>query len=111
MHALAVLLFFSAAVMALGLSLETFIHLKGRHRYLTMTVMGIGLAWLAGFNMWAPWHISLRYDWVGITLTGAALGATAIAFHELIKAMGRYHKTEDYSPARSDPTGMFKRAA
>jgi hypothetical protein len=40
---------------------------------------GISLAWLSNLNIWNGWHIGgLRYGWVGVTLTGVALGGTAM---------------------------------
>jgi hypothetical protein len=45
---------------------------------------GVGLAWLANLNMWTGWAIGhLRYDWVGVTLTGVAVGGTALLAYGL----------------------------
>jgi hypothetical protein len=40
--------------------------------------LGIAIAWLADFNLWAQWGLAVREAWIGTTLTGLALGGTAI---------------------------------
>jgi hypothetical protein len=51
---------------------------------LTEVVLGIALAWAVNFNLWGLWHISMRADWVAVTLTGAALGGIAQFFTEVL---------------------------
>jgi hypothetical protein len=59
--------------------------------------LGIGLAWLANLNMWTSWHITgLRYDWVGVTLTGLAIAGVAVALHAVVGSVSSLHrKIED----------------
>ncbi len=58
---------------------------------------GVGLAWLADFNMWTGWNVAhLRYEWVGVTLTGVALGGTAVLFYAVAGFFaGLYRKFDD----------------
>ena len=53
-------------------------------RALISMVLGVVLAWLANTNMWTLWQInSLRYPWVGVTITGLTLGGFAILLYSI----------------------------
>jgi hypothetical protein len=56
---------------------------------------GIGLAWLADFDMWAQWNIPVRAGWIGTTLTGLALGGVAYFFHEVLGFFTGLHRKMD----------------
>lgn len=57
---------------------------------------GIGLAWLANFDMWAQWGVPVRDSSIGVTLTGLALGGVASFWHELLGLLtGLHRKYED----------------
>jgi hypothetical protein len=80
MQFFAVFFFMALAVMGLTL-LGDRVHLR-EFRTLVAMVWGIGLSWLANLNMWVGWHIpNLRYQWVGVTLTGVALAGTALLLY------------------------------
>ncbi len=65
-------------------------------RYLTMTaarpglwalaaiIVGIGLAWLADFNVWELWGLPVREDWIGVTLTGLMLSGFAHFWRDVL---------------------------
>jgi hypothetical protein len=84
MRFLALFLFMSLGVTALTMLGE---RATGRLREVRPVLAmgwGVALAWLADINMWTGWHIgSLRYEWVGVTLTGVALGGTAVLLYAL----------------------------
>lgn len=91
MHFLAVFLFVSFGVIALtalgeGLGAVARVPWNRREaRPFLAGLFGVGLAWLANLNMWTGWGIGhLRYAWVGVTLTGAALAGTALLVHNLL---------------------------
>lgn len=46
---------------------------------MTCVAFGVGLAWLADFNMFALWHLTVRSNWIGVSLSGLAIGAFAFA--------------------------------
>ena len=56
-------------------------YLSMAHEFWAMTsvALGVGLAWLADFNMFTMWHLTVRADWIGVTLSGLAVGAIAFA--------------------------------
>jgi hypothetical protein len=85
MHFFAILLFMSFGVIALTAVSERaggIAHVPWKRREARPVLAGgwgVGLAWLANFNMWSGWAIGhLRYAWVGVTLTGVALAGTAL---------------------------------
>jgi hypothetical protein len=44
---------------------------------MSCVAVGVGLAWLANFNLWNTWHLLVRAPWIGVTLTGLAIAAVA----------------------------------
>jgi hypothetical protein len=97
MHFFALLLFFAFAVMALGMLGERgYRRLRGA-RPLLFGGWGVALAWLANLNMWSGWAIgNLRYPWVGVTLTGVAVGGTALLIHSVLGFFfGMHRKLDD----------------
>jgi hypothetical protein len=80
------------AVMAfLGLGLAVLVMLG--HRYVTLAregwalvaiAFGIGLSWLADFDMWKLWGLHVREPWIGVTLTGLALAGVAYFWTEIL---------------------------
>lgn len=97
MHYFAVFLFFSFGTMALTILGERGYRRLHEARAFLAVGWGVGLAWLADFNMWSGWNISnLRYEWVGVTLTGLALGGTALLAYALFEFfMGLHRKLDD----------------
>lgn len=82
MQFFAVFLFVALAVMALTLLGD---RIRMREARAVIAVgSGIALAWLANLNMWTGWGIAhLRYEWVGVTLTGVALAGTALILYSV----------------------------
>ena len=93
MHAFALFLFFSFGVMALTMFGERYLH-HGAERWVAMAcALGVGMAWLANFDMWTAWGVAhLRYDWVGVTMTGLAMGGTATFLHSVTEFFSGLHR-------------------
>jgi hypothetical protein len=93
MHAFALFLFFALGVMALNMFGERYLH-QARDRWVFMAcAFGIGLAWLANLNMWTAWNIgNLRYQWVGVTMTGLAMGGGATFLHAVTEFFSGLHR-------------------
>ena len=109
MHFFAVFLFFSLGVMALTLLGERAYRMVGEGRPFIATAMGVGLAWLANLNMWTGWQIgNLRYDWVGVTITGLAIGGTALVVHAFSGFLFGLHRKLDDQAEEIERTHLRK---
>src|SRR5713101_2921369 len=74
-----------------GLGVMAFVNLADRflavaHELWNIAAVGagIGFVWLAHFNLWTQWHIPVRHDWIGVTLTGLILGGIAVFWREVV---------------------------
>ena len=97
MHFLAVFLFVAFGVMALTALGGRFHRRLREFRPLLAGAWGVGLAWLANLNMWSGWSVgNLRYGWVGVTLTGVALGGAGLLLYALYAFfVGLFRKFDD----------------
>lgn len=96
MHFFAVLLFLSLCVMGLTMLGERITRRVTEFRAFLAGGWGVGIAWLANVNMWTGWDVGhLRYAWVGVTLTGAALGGTALLFYAIVRFFAGLHRKFD----------------
>jgi hypothetical protein len=96
MHFFAVFLFLSFGVMGLTMLGERATRRVREGRSFLAGGWGVGLAWLANLNMWTGWNIGhLRYAWVGITLTGIAIGGTALILSALFGFFAGLHRKFD----------------
>jgi hypothetical protein len=97
MRFLALFVFLSLGVTALTMLGERASRRLREVRPFLAMAWGVALAWLANVNMWAGWHIAdLRYNWVGVTLTGVAIGGTAVLLYALWGFFaGLYRKFDD----------------
>lgn len=72
-----------------------FVKLPGFHMAMLLA-LGIGAAWLSGFNVWAQWGEAVRWDWVGVTFTGVMIAAAAhLARHVVGMVEGYARKAND----------------
>ncbi len=111
MHFFAVFLFFSLGVMGLTMLGERGYRKLREGRAFMACGWGVGLAWLANLNMWASWGITnLRYEWVGVTLTGIAIGGTALFAHAILGFFAGLHRKLD-DQAEQLERGELRRVA
>ena len=93
MHFFAVFLFLSFGVMGLTMLGERGYSRLREGRAFLSGGWGIALAWLANLNMWSGWGVGhLRYGWVGVTLTGLALGGAALVAHAVVSFFAGLHR-------------------
>ncbi|HZD01695.1 MAG TPA: hypothetical protein VFA46_16325 [Actinomycetes bacterium] len=81
MYVFAVAALLGLAVMAVAMIAERYLSLVQEFWALVVVALGIGVAWLADFNLFGLWAIGVRYEWVGILLTGVALAGIAHVWH------------------------------
>jgi hypothetical protein len=97
MHVFAILILFGLGVCAAAVFLHPlFVRFQLREMWALVAVgAGVGLAWLADFDMWGLWNIPVRAGWIGTTLTGLALGGVAYFFHEVLGFFTGLHRKMD----------------
>ncbi|MDA8070518.1 MAG: hypothetical protein M0Z82_02720 [Actinomycetota bacterium] len=96
MHFFALFLFFAFGVMGLTMLGERLYRRLREGRAFVSLGWGVGLAWLANSSMWSGWAIGgLRYDWVGVTVTGLALGGSALLLHGVLGFFAGLHRKFD----------------
>jgi hypothetical protein len=96
MRFFALFVFLSLGVMGLTMLGERGYRRLREGRAFMAGAWGAGLAWLANVNMWTSWDIGhLRYPWVGVTLTGLALGGTALFVHAILGFFAGLHRKLD----------------
>ena len=86
---------FSLAVMGLTMVGAKYFHFSRENWMFLAGAMGVALAWLAGFDMWTLFHVHVRADWVGTTLTGVALGGGALFCHSFTSFFAGLHRKLD----------------
>jgi len=95
MYVFAIALLFGLGIMALSklaarvLNTETWA--------LTTVVLGIALAWLANFDVWSAWGVDVRASWIGVTLSGLAIGGIGFFWHvmlDYVESLYRKHVDE-----------------
>ena len=79
MYVFGILVLLGVGAFALAGFADRYISMAHEFWAMTCVAFGIGLAWLAGFNLWSLWHLAVRANWIGVTLSGLAIGAVAFA--------------------------------
>jgi hypothetical protein len=112
-HFFALFLFFSFGVMGLTMLGERAYHRVREGRAAVALAWGVALAWLANLNLWTGWSISsLRYGWVGVTLTGLAVGGSALLLHAILGFFaGLHRKFDDQAAELERSQGDLRRVA
>jgi len=106
-HFFALFLFFSFGVMGLTMLGERGYRRLREARALLALGWGVGLAWLANLNMWSGWSIgNLRYGWVGVTVTGVALGGAAVLSYAIFGLFAGLHRKLDDEAEQIEKTDL-----
>lgn len=98
MHEFAIVVLFGLGIAASVVFLDRLVARLLVHELWPLLAVGagVGLAWLADFNLWALWDIPVREERIGITLTGLALGGVAYCWREVLGFFaGLHRKYED----------------
>src|SRR6266496_3736068 len=106
MHVFAIAALLGLGVMSLAACADRVVEKAREYRAMTMVVLGVLGAWLADFDLWAGWGVPVRKHWVGIVLTGLAIGGLAHAWHEVLGFFtGLVRKTNDEAAALEKSQG------
>jgi uncharacterized membrane protein len=88
MYVFATLLLLGLAVATLVKVVERFLVRLPEVRAALLLVLGIAVAWIGDFNLFALWAMPLRATWMEIGATGLILGGLGVAWYELIGYFG-----------------------
>jgi len=97
MHVLGLIVLLGLAIWLITALGARWYRMVAEARTLVALVLGIVVAWLANVDVWRLWSLpDLRYGWVGLTLTGLALGGVAVLWDGVIGLfLGLHRKVED----------------
>ncbi len=97
MHFFGLVLLFGLGIYALSLLGQRAYTKTREFKPLTQLVLGVAFAWIANLNLWTGFSVGqLRADWIGVTITGLALGGIAFFFDAVIGLFaGLDRKIED----------------
>ena len=109
MHIFAILLLLSLGVMALVTLADRYLTMKRELWTVGAIGIGIGLAWLADLNAWKLWGLSVRWDWIGVTLTGLLLGGLAHFWHEFLGFLSGLERKYNDEAAALEKTQDLRR--
>jgi len=96
-------------ILALAMIVERYVTSSERRDWwmALLVVLGIGAAWITNFSIWGLWGVAVRADWVGVTLTGLALGGLAMAWHEVLRLItGMERKLHDEAATLEKAEGL-----
>ncbi len=84
MYVFAILAALGLGVMLVTMFAERVLNFAHELHAIALAGIGIGLAWAVDFNLWALWHLHARAGWVGVTLTGLAVGGVGYLWYVLL---------------------------
>ena len=91
-----------ATIALLGLAVCKLIDLAGnlghlsRASKITLAVlMGVGLAWLTDYSVFAGWGQGFRKLWMGTVGTGIVIAGLAAVWHEILHVLSSYSRRQD----------------
>lgn len=83
MYVFAIAALLALGAFALAMFADRFVSLAHELWAIVLVGLGIGAAWLADFNVFDLWGITVREPWIGVTLTGLMIGGLALVYRSL----------------------------
>ena len=100
MYVFATAAFLGLGVMVFARVFDRYLGALHEHRAFVGAGLGVLAAWLADYDLFARWGQPMREEWIGLLLTGLALGGLAHVFHELTDMIAGFaRKTNDEAEA------------
>lgn len=107
MYVFAIAALFGLGVMALTGCVDRFLAVAREYRAVAMVVLGVLGAWLADFSLFERWGTPVREEWIGILVSGLAIGGLAHLWHEAFEFLsGLTRKTNDEADALEKTSGL-----
>ncbi len=92
MYVFATIALLGLAVWALTMVGERLFSLAAEYWAAAFVILGIGGAWLLDFSFFELWGIGARADWIGVTLSGLAIGGVAYFWREVIGLISSFFR-------------------
>jgi LytS/YehU family sensor histidine kinase len=93
MHYFGLIILFGLGIYALSLLGERAYVRTRELKPLVQLILGIALAWIANVNLWSGFSVAnLRAGWIGVTVTGLALGGIAFFFDAIVGFFAGLHR-------------------
>jgi len=83
MYALGLLVLIGLGVYVVALVGDRYVSLAREFVAVAYGLLGVAAAWLANFDLFKAWAMPAREPWIGVTLTGLAVGALAMAWRAI----------------------------
>lgn len=107
MFPFALALFIGLGITAMAMIFDRWLSLVPEIWSLVLVVVGVAVAWIAGFDMATLWGIDMRAEWIGITLSGLILGGMALLWRELLGLVGSlFRKVADEAASLEREHGL-----
>jgi TctA family transporter len=87
MYGLGLVLLTALAVFAIASIVNRYLEIAREFIAATHVLLGIGAAWLAKMDLFSMWTTPARGPWIGMTLTGVAIGGAAMVWRESVAFM------------------------
>lgn len=107
MYGFAVVVLLGLAVYAVASIVNRYVRVAREFIAATHVLLGLGAAWLGKMDLFSMWSAPARGPWIGLTLTGFAIGGFAIVWRESVEFMaGLERKFHDEAEALEKTQGI-----
>ncbi len=87
MYGFAVIVLMGLGVYAVGSIVNRYVQVAREFVAASHVVLGLCAAWLARTDLFTMWAVPVRRSWIGVTMTGLAVGGFAIVWREMVGFM------------------------
>lgn len=84
MYAFGMLVLLGLAVLVVAEVVHRYLSVAAEFWAFALVVFGVGTAWLADFDLFGVWGLSVRNDTIGITVTGFLIAGVGYFWREVL---------------------------
>ncbi|WP_037570357.1 hypothetical protein [Phaeacidiphilus oryzae] len=77
MYAFGMTVLLGLAIVVIAKIAARYLSLAQEYWAFVLVALGVGASWLAGFDLFAAWHLAVRNGDIGMTVTGLAIAGAA----------------------------------
>lgn len=111
MYAFGMLALLGLAVLVVGKVGDRFLSLAAEMWAFVLVAVGMGAAWLADFDLFAAWGLTVRNGTIGTTLTGFMIGGAAYFWREILNFFAGLSRKFTDEAAAMEETQHLRRVA